>query len=170
MDIISFTLSSSSQKSFFIALVFTLLCLFLAFLAVRSRSSKPRRPQSDGSSSSNKNEKLCNCFCHCNGGVSGSDSEPGNAPHLNGGTEKQTAVTGASMMEQLVPEITTHALSYLDYPSLCRLSMTNSHMRKAANDDNAWKALYHKVWYLLFAGFTIFFYLYLKFFCMLLLN
>ncbi|KAL3499002.1 hypothetical protein ACH5RR_041734 [Cinchona calisaya] len=55
--------------------------------------------------------------------------------------EKQS---GASMMEQLVPEITTHALSYLDYPSLCRLSMTNSLMRKAANDDNAWKALYHK--------------------------
>ncbi|RVW69079.1 F-box protein SKIP8 [Vitis vinifera] len=27
---------------------------------------------------------------------------------------------------------------------LCRLSMTNSLMRKAANDDNAWKALYHK--------------------------
>lgn len=53
-------------------------------------------------------------------------------------------MTGASMMEQLVPEITTHALSYLDYPSLCRLSMTNSLMRKAANDDNAWKALYHK--------------------------
>nr|GMD11786.1 F-box protein skip8 [Ipomoea batatas] len=51
---------------------------------------------------------------------------------------------GASMMEQLVPEIMTHALSYLDYPSLCRLSMTNSLMRKAANDDNAWKALYHK--------------------------
>nr|GEU40503.1 F-box protein SKIP8-like isoform X1 [Tanacetum cinerariifolium] len=51
---------------------------------------------------------------------------------------------GASMMEQLVPEITTHALSYLDYPSLCRLSMTNSSMRRAANDDNAWKALYHK--------------------------
>ncbi|KAK6117498.1 hypothetical protein DH2020_048755 [Rehmannia glutinosa] len=48
------------------------------------------------------------------------------------------------MMEQLVPEITTHALSYLDYPSLCRLSMTNSLMRKAANDDNAWKALYRK--------------------------
>lgn len=52
--------------------------------------------------------------------------------------------TGSSMMEELVPEITTHALSYLDYPSLCRLSMTNSLMRKAANDDNAWKALYHK--------------------------
>ena len=53
--------------------------------------------------------------------------------------------TGSSMMEELVPEITTHALSYLDYTSLCRLSMTNSLMRKAANDDNAWKALYHKV-------------------------
>jgi hypothetical protein len=52
---------------------------------------------------------------------------------------------GASMMEQLVPEITTHALSYLDYTSLCRLSMTNSAMRRAANDDGAWKALYHKV-------------------------
>ncbi|GLJ18566.1 hypothetical protein SUGI_0330510 [Cryptomeria japonica] len=51
---------------------------------------------------------------------------------------------GASMMEQLVPEITTHALSYLDYQSLCRLSMTNSSMRRAANDDNAWRALYHQ--------------------------
>nr|XP_043640292.1 F-box protein SKIP8 isoform X2 [Erigeron canadensis]XP_043640293.1 F-box protein SKIP8 isoform X2 [Erigeron canadensis] len=57
--------------------------------------------------------------------------------------ERQQMI-GASMMEQLVPEITTHALSYLDFPSLCRLSMTNSSMRKAANDDNAWKALYHK--------------------------
>lgn len=48
------------------------------------------------------------------------------------------------MMEQLVPEITNHALSYLDYSSLCRLSMTNSLMRKVANDDDAWKALYQK--------------------------
>lgn len=47
-------------------------------------------------------------------------------------------------MEQLVPEIMTHAFSYLDYPSLCRLSMTNSSMRRMANDDNAWKALYRK--------------------------
>lgn len=58
--------------------------------------------------------------------------------------QQQQQMIGASMMEQLVPEITTHALSYLDYPSLCRLSMTNSSMRRAANDDNAWKALYHK--------------------------
>ncbi|KAJ7523274.1 hypothetical protein O6H91_18G044800 [Diphasiastrum complanatum] len=50
----------------------------------------------------------------------------------------------ASMMEQLVPEITHHALSYLDFKSLCSMSMTNSVMRKAANDDSAWKALYHK--------------------------
>ncbi|XP_073301819.1 F-box protein SKIP8-like isoform X2 [Primulina huaijiensis] len=66
---------------------------------------------------------------------------------LNGSENGEIAVErqiGVSMMEQLVPEITTHALSYLDYPSLCRLSMTNSHMREAANDDNAWKALYHK--------------------------
>ncbi|PRQ17363.1 putative F-box domain, NTF2-like domain-containing protein [Rosa chinensis] len=149
MEITSFTLFSSSQ-TFFVALAFTLLFLFLAFLTVRSRPSKPRRSQSDGGSSSDddKNKKLCNCFRHSNGAVS-NYSEPVDAPHLNGGTEKQTAVTetettGASMMEQLVPEITTHALSYLDYPSLCRLSMTNSLMRKAANDDNAWKALYHK--------------------------
>ncbi|KAK4752229.1 hypothetical protein SAY87_021027 [Trapa incisa] len=49
------------------------------------------------------------------------------------------------MMEQPVPEFRTHPLCYLDYTSLCRLSMTNSLMRKAANDDNAWNALYHKV-------------------------
>lgn len=87
-----------------------------------------------------------------NGTVNGNaDSSP-----LGGGGERADVVAstvamladdkpGVSMMEQLVPEITTHALSYLDYPSLCRLSMTNSLMRKAANDDNAWKALYHKV-------------------------
>lgn len=70
---------------------------------------------------------------------------------LNGGGElmvverERQQTVGASMMEQLVPEITTHVLSYLDYRSLCSLSMTNSSMRRAANDDNAWKTLYHKV-------------------------
>ncbi|KAA8520965.1 hypothetical protein F0562_011638 [Nyssa sinensis] len=101
----------------------------------------------------------CNCACSCNGSLGNSDlvTPTTTAPYLNGvgssgggemldrapmvAAERQT---GASMMEQLVPEITTHALSYLDYPSLCRLSMTNSQMRRAANDDNAWKALYHK--------------------------
>ncbi|XP_050377252.1 F-box protein SKIP8 [Argentina anserina] len=139
METTSFTLFSSSSQTFLVALAFTFLSLFLA---VRSRSSKPRRSQSDGGGpSSSGNEKLCNCCCHSNGV---------DATHLNGGTEKQMVAvtvaetTGASMMEQLVPEITTHALSYLDFQSLCNLSMTNSLMRKAANDDNAWKALYHK--------------------------
>jgi hypothetical protein len=54
-----------------------------------------------------------------------------------------TWATG-SMMEQLVPEIALHVMSYLDYKSLCRLSMTNSVMRRAANDDRPWKVLYHK--------------------------
>lgn len=50
-----------------------------------------------------------------------------------------------SMMEQLVPEIMQHTLSYLDYRSLCNMSMANSVIRRAANDDSAWKALFHKV-------------------------
>ncbi|CAA6661104.1 unnamed protein product [Spirodela intermedia] len=64
--------------------------------------------------------------------------------HVNGdmavGEEELPAASeaerqiGASMMEQLL----------FGLPSLCRLSMTNSSMRRAANDDNAWKALYHK--------------------------
>lgn len=52
---------------------------------------------------------------------------------------------GMSMIEQLVPEVTTYALSYLDYSSLCQLSMTSSSMRKAANDDSLWKSLYEQV-------------------------
>ncbi|CAA0812075.1 F-box protein SKIP8 [Striga hermonthica] len=61
---------------------------------------------------------------------------------LNGGAEESQA--GMSMMEQLVPEITSYALTYLDHQSLCRLAMTSSFMRRAANDDNAWKAVYLK--------------------------
>jgi hypothetical protein len=40
------------------------------------------------------------------------------------------------MMEQLVPKIMIHALSYLYYLSLCRLSMKNFSMHQATNDDN----------------------------------
>ncbi|KAL7150486.1 hypothetical protein ABFS83_05G115300 [Erythranthe nasuta] len=91
-------------------------------------------------------------LCDCTGEQCGKGDNWGKmTTRVNGsvGSENSGEVlverqTGASMMEQLVPEITTHALSYLDFPSLCRLSMTNSLMRKAANDDNAWKALYHK--------------------------
>jgi hypothetical protein len=51
----------------------------------------------------------------------------------------------ASMMEQLVPEIMQHTLSYLDYRSLCNMSMTCSVLRRVANDDSVWKAVFHKV-------------------------
>eukprot|EP00850_Spirogloea_muscicola_P020914 SM000230S07350 [mRNA] locus=s230:110686:111745:+ [translate_table: standard] len=54
------------------------------------------------------------------------------------------ATAQPSIMEQLVPEVTNHALSYLDFRSLCQLSMTNSVMRRAANDDAAWRALFCK--------------------------
>ncbi|KAI3900333.1 hypothetical protein MKW92_006928 [Papaver armeniacum] len=92
-------------------------------------------------------KKKC-CDCDCSKKISEQEKEEGYKGYLNGGGEMPVRVTegggSVSMMEQLVPEITTHALSYLDYPSLCRLSMTNSSMRKAANDDSAWKMLYHK--------------------------
>ncbi|XP_019430502.1 PREDICTED: F-box protein SKIP8-like [Lupinus angustifolius] len=134
------------SEPFFVAVTVTALCFFLfLFSLLRSSSLSLSRAQK---------KKHCDCSCSCNGVVSNSDCSM--APYLNGGTGVEmmelspAAVafserrTGSSMMEELVPEITTHALSYLDYPSLCRLSMTNSLMRKAANDDNAWKALYHK--------------------------
>lgn len=63
----------------------------------------------------------------------------------------------SSMMEQLVPEIMQHTLSYLDYQSLCNMSMTNSVIRRAASDDSAWKSLFHKV--LTFSGVDLFLYL-----------
>jgi hypothetical protein len=42
-------------------------------------------------------------------------------------------LSGASMMEQLVKKTTMHDLNYLDYASLCHLSMMNSSMFQAAN-------------------------------------
>jgi hypothetical protein len=123
---------SSFSQPFILAVTVTSLCFFIALFSLRrfTRSRKQR---------------------------ASSDSDAV-VPYLNGGVSEMMEIsqspapvvladrrTGSSMMEELVPEITTHALSYLDYPSLCRLSMTNSLMRKAANDDNAWKALYHKV-------------------------
>lgn len=142
----SFTTVLSSQP-FFVPTIVTALCLLLtlfAFTTVRSISSKASKSVVDGcdfAASANKKGSGggggCDCVCKC--------TSPEMVEKVNSAAviaaERQT---GASMMEQLVPEITTHALSYLDYPSLCRLSMTNSLMRKAANDDNAWKALYHK--------------------------
>uniref|UniRef100_A0A2C9W9R4 Uncharacterized protein n=1 Tax=Manihot esculenta TaxID=3983 RepID=A0A2C9W9R4_MANES len=142
------TLVFSSQP-FLLASSLTILSLILAFLTIRLKS--PKSHPSSSHAKSSKSSNTCNCCCSCNGSIKNSDSSI--TGHLNGGSAGMVAMvsgkaverqTGASMMEQLVPEITTHALSYLDYLSLCRLSMTNSLMRKAANDDNAWKALYHK--------------------------
>ncbi|KAJ8768502.1 hypothetical protein K2173_022595 [Erythroxylum novogranatense] len=126
------TLAFSSHQSLLIASSLTLLSLLLALLTLRSKSSKSSPPPSTPLA------KPCNCSCNA---ARDSTTDMVVTTTAASVAERQT---GASMMEQLVPEITTHALSYLDYPSLCRLSMTNSLMRRAANDDNAWKALYHK--------------------------
>ncbi|KAL3609777.1 hypothetical protein D5086_000797 [Populus alba] len=150
MEITAFDFALSQY--FLIASSLTLLSLLLAFLTLRSKSPKPDLTvHSPTSAASTTKTITCRCCCSCNeeiGSVNSTDSYTAEEKYLNGGGAAEEMVvekqTGASMMEQLVPEITTHALSYLDYPSLCRLSMTNSLMRKAANDDNAWKALYHK--------------------------
>lgn len=128
-----FTVLAANYSSFLLALLATVFCLIFATAAV-FRKVKLGPTRSDCASPSEEREI---------------DSEEmtarvSNGVSENGGEMAVERQSGASMMEQLVPEITTHALSYLDYPSLCRLSMTNSLMRKAANDDNAWKALYHK--------------------------
>ncbi|KAK9103903.1 hypothetical protein Sjap_021157 [Stephania japonica] len=130
-----------SSVSLFVAVVATACCCVFALSSLRSSSlassvfRRSRRSDGFGGAMSKKN---CGCSCSCESSVGGSSNG-----YVNG-VKTELGSEGASMMEQLVPEITTHALSYLDYPSLCRLSMTNSLMRRAANDDNAWKALYHK--------------------------
>lgn len=112
-----------------------LACAFWVFHSSSPASSKKHRSPP---------ANCCGCAsCGCR------DAKSANGEMAVGGENKKKASEPAppeapSMMEQLVPEITTHALSYLDYTSLCRLSMTNSAMRRAANDDGAWKALYHK--------------------------
>lgn len=157
MEIASSFAGDFSFLQFLVALVVSGLCLVCALFAVRfspaSFGRKSRSVESDGGGSGGLLRKACSCACLCRSAESGpATATAAAAAYLNGGEEEMLdralvvseRQTGASMMEQLVPEITTHALSYLDYPSLCRLSMTNSLMRKAANDDNAWKALYHK--------------------------
>ncbi|GLT47434.1 hypothetical protein SLA2020_211330 [Shorea laevis] len=133
-----------SQQSLIIASIITFLSLLLT---LRSFIKKPPVSASSSSASLDKTEPTPTPSS-CNGTADSLDLYAGASTHDVMAAAVDIKVverqTGASMMEQLVPEITTHALSYLDYPSLCRLSMTNSLMRKAANDDNAWKALYHK--------------------------
>ncbi|XP_074578985.1 F-box protein SKIP8-like [Curcuma longa] len=107
-----------SLRSCLIAAGATALCCLCAAWVLRLRAGWREKQQ------------LCGC------GGSGGEG------HME--VSEKVAEAGGSMIEQLVPEITVHALSYLDYVSLCRFSMTNSVMRKVANDDANWKALYHK--------------------------
>ena len=144
----SLSIALQSHQPLIIATIITLLSL----LAVRSFFKRPRKSNAScPATSAGKEEAIPSSSCN---GTSDSaaflnigSAGPAEEGMVTADVSKVLAErqSGASMMEQLVPEITTHALSYLDYPSLCRLSMTNSLMRKAANDDNAWKALYHKV-------------------------
>ncbi|KAK8963580.1 F-box protein SKIP8 [Platanthera guangdongensis] len=134
---------SLSLRSFYIAACAAAFCMVSSLVALKF-----------GSRGFTKKKKM-SCHCSSSRGHDGC-SDAGNsgreisaAPQNrdSAGKDKAAAAerqSGASMMEQLVPEITTHTLSYLDCTSLCNLSMTNSAMRRAANDDNAWKALYHK--------------------------
>ncbi|URD72888.1 F-box protein [Musa troglodytarum] len=135
-------------RSLLIAAGATALCCIWALWVRRSTDGgvlrRPRRKRRCSCSCS------CSCACVCGGAGCGGGADRDSFGGDGGtavGDKKATVAewqAGGSMMEQLVPEITTHALSYLDYTSLCRLSMTNSAMRRAANDDGAWKALFHK--------------------------
>ncbi|KAG6577135.1 F-box protein SKIP8 [Cucurbita argyrosperma subsp. argyrosperma] len=162
MEIASAATIALLSQPFPIAAIVTFLCFLLALFAAVRLVSVPYIRRTKTVQLEGVGTRNFNCTCSLNGGVAIGGLNPRaeitsststSMPYLNGRAvevlEKAPVVvterqTGASMMEQLVPEITTHALSYLDYPSLCRLSMTNSLMRKAANDDSAWKALYHK--------------------------
>ncbi|KAL1552737.1 F-box protein skip8 [Salvia divinorum] len=124
-----FALFAADYSSCLVALLATVFCLILASAVIFRRVELGLSCSNCGSPMEERGIGGVEMTVQVNGGA------------WENGVERQT---GASMMEQLVPEITTHALSYLDYPSICRLSMTNSLMRKAANDDNVWKALYHK--------------------------
>ncbi|XP_047327114.1 F-box protein SKIP8-like [Impatiens glandulifera] len=133
----------SETFSILLALVFTALCCSFAVVSVRLKS---KSVDSDGGGKTFPKHP-CDCICSCvvdDATNTEIRTTASNNPDSNGGLMPGKLQMGASMMEQLVPEITNHALSYLDYPSLCRLSMTNSLMRKVANDDDAWKSLYQK--------------------------
>ncbi|KAL3635764.1 F-box protein skip8 [Castilleja foliolosa] len=134
---------TDGYSSFLLALVTTLFCFLFAsavILRAAKLGPKPSPTRNPSKLKIQTSGKEMTVRISDGGGC----MENGGGCMENGGEMEVERQTGASMMEQLVPEITTHALSYLDYPSLCRLSMTNSLMRQAANDDNAWKMLFHK--------------------------
>ena len=167
---IAYSLSIALQSHpLIIATIITFLSLLLTLRSFFKRSHKSiaSGPSTSAGKEETKEATLSSSNCSCNGTsdsaafLNGGSAGPAEDGMVTADVSKVDAdrQSGASMMEQLVPEITTHALSYLDYPSLCRLSMTNSLMRKAANDDNAWKALYHKVTQFppIFVAFVLFF-------------
>ncbi|XP_039037183.1 F-box protein SKIP8-like [Hibiscus syriacus] len=144
MEIV-YSLSVSLQS---LPLIITIIITLLSFLAVRSFFKRSHKFNFSGKKQAREARPSSSCSYTSDSAalLNGGSVDPAEEDMVMADVSKVAAEiqSGASMMEQLVPEITTHALSYLDYPSLCRLSMTNSLMRKAANDDNAWKALYHK--------------------------
>ncbi|KAK8966499.1 F-box protein SKIP8 [Platanthera guangdongensis] len=84
--------------------------------------------------SENNQEVGFSCFHGDCDGVENSGREISAPPQTMdfAGKDKATAVaaerqSSASMMERrLIPEITMHTLNYLDYTSLCNLSMTTA--------------------------------------------
>ncbi|OAY75403.1 F-box protein SKIP8 [Ananas comosus] len=150
-------------RTLLIAAGATAICCICALWALRSPRAKP-------SPSKKSRKKPCGCTCSCapacggdqplplppptataaaaaavpNGEIPSAAAVPNGEMAASVRRPRRVAAMGSSMVEQMVPEVRTHALSYLDYRSLCRLSMANSAMRRAANDDGVWKALYRK--------------------------
>lgn len=137
---ISGIFSISDFSSLLVSLPATLFCIFFATVLILRRARRQRRPSELG-------DLMPSVFL---GEQSGINSCDGMTVLVNGGDNggKMEAEwqMETSIMEQLVPELRMYALSFLDYPSLCSLSMTNSLMRRAANDEITWKTLYLKVW------------------------
>ncbi|GER57586.1 nuclear transport factor 2 family protein [Striga asiatica] len=114
----------AGKISFLVAVAATVSCFLIAGAFIFRRVNSGPNPESENQIPRESEEMTV--------GLSG------------GGPAAEDSQAGMSMMEQLVPEITSHVLGYLDHRSLCRLAMTSSLMRKAANDDNPWKAVYFK--------------------------
>ncbi|MQL80824.1 hypothetical protein Taro_013282, partial [Colocasia esculenta] len=131
-------------QSFYIAAVVTVLCCLVALWSSLLRFRVVPKKNAMAVESGRPAKKQCVCSCACGGGDGGEGSSGTAAGHASGDVAAGEQQAGSSMMEQLVPEITMHVLSYLDHVSLCSLSKTSSAMRNAANDDNTWRALYFK--------------------------
>ncbi|KAL2325986.1 hypothetical protein Fmac_025044 [Flemingia macrophylla] len=90
-----------------VAIVVTTLCFLFAVFSLFRSYSLPRR-------FTPPRKYHCDCASNSDSALNGGMLEPSPVPTLAPLAERRT---GSSMMEKLVPEITTHALSYLDYPA-----------------------------------------------------